>query len=262
MRRTVLCATVMAAAASICGSASAALWQINNAAANGAPVPPNPFYVNNVGSFALNDGTSNINLSGQAANAVTQNLALESVLLGLGSGVMQASSGQVLVSFFGLHNTNDNLNYFGFVIDNQSGSNVTFNLSSSFFYTGSNGAISSNTNSMTAFGTPFSGHSVNSTSFAMGTGQADYFLFAGLDPGDMVGMGGAITPIGQITTVQWLDANYAVAYTDTTTGPGGQNVELGLATNVIPVPAPVLLAGAGLLGAAGLRRRLVKKAAA
>lgn len=261
MRRTVLCASVMAAAA-ICGSSSAALWQINNAAANGAPVPPNPFFVSSVGSFALNDGTSNINLSGNAANNVVQNLALESVLLGLGGGVMSANAGQILISFFGLENTVDGLNYFGFVIDNQSGGNVNLNLGSSFFYTGSNGAISSNTNSMTAFASPFAGHSVDSTTFAMGSGQADYFLFAGLTYGDMVGMGGSVSPIGAITTVQWLDANFTVAYSDTTTGPGGQNVELGLATNVIPVPAPALLAGAGLLGAGALRRRFFKKAAA
>ncbi|MGA0173825.1 MAG: hypothetical protein ACO3NL_09305, partial [Phycisphaerales bacterium] len=85
-------ATVVAG--SIAGSASAGLWNVANAAANGSPSPPNPFVVNDVASLALADSIpNNINLSGNAANNVVQNANLTSVLLGLGGGAMSASAG-------------------------------------------------------------------------------------------------------------------------------------------------------------------------
>ncbi len=261
MKTGIVIATVVAG--SIAGSASAGLWNVANAAANGTPSPPNPFVVNDVASVALNDGTNNINLSANAANNVVQNVALESQLFTNASGALNASAGTALLSFFGLHNTNDGLDYFGFVLDNQSGASLSLNLSSSFFTTGSNGAISSNTNVLTAFNDPVygPGHFVDTTlggttSFSVGNGQADYFLFAGVGIGDVVAMGGAVAPSNAIVTVQWLTTNWAVAYSDTTTGLGGANVELGLVTNNVPVPAPVLLGGAGLLGAIAARRRM------
>lgn len=261
MKTGIVIATVVAG--SVAGSASAGLWNVANAAANGSPSPPNPFTINDVASLSLNDGIGNIDMSGNAANNVVQNVALESVLLGLGGGAMSASAGTALVSFFGLHNTNDGLDYFGFVIDNQSGASLSLNLSSSFFTTGANGAISSNTNVLSAFNDPVygPGHYVDTgmggtTSFSVGNGQADYFLFAGVGFGDVVAMGGAVAPSNSIVAVQWLTTNYAVAYSDTTTGLGGANVELGLVTNNVPVPAPVLLGGAGLLGAIAARRRM------
>jgi hypothetical protein len=256
MKTGIVIATVVAG--SIAGSASAGLWNVANAAANGTPSPPNPFVVNDVASVALNDGTNNINLSANAANNVVQNVALESQLFTNASGALNASAGTALLSFFGLHNTNDGLDYFGFVLDNQTGSAVTLNLTSAFFTTGSNGAISNNANTMSAFVDPTygAGYTVDTTGFSVGAGSADYFLFAGVGIGDVVAMGGAVSPNSSIVAVQWLTTNYAVAYSDTTTGVGGANVELGLVTNNVPVPAPVLLGGAGLLGAIAARRRM------
>jgi hypothetical protein len=257
MKTGIVIATVVAG--SIAGSASAGLWNVANAAANGTPSPPNPFVVNDVASLALADSIpNNINLSGNAANNVVQNANLTSVLLGLGGGAMSASAGNALISFFGLHNTNDGLDYFGFVLDNQTGSAVTLNLTSAFFTTGTNGAISNNANTMSAFVDPTygAGYTVDTTGFSVGAGSADYFLFAGVGIGDVVAMGGAVSPNSSIVAVQWLTTNYAVAYSDTTTGVGGASVELGLVTNNVPVPAPVLLGGAGLLGAIAARRRM------
>lgn len=261
MKTGIVIATVVAT--SLAGTASAGLWNVANAAANGSPSPPNPFTVNDVASIALNDGVGNIIMSANAANNVVQNVALESVLLGLGGGAMSASAGTALISFFGIHNTNDGLDYFGFVIDNQTSSSMSLNLSSSFFTTGSNGAISSNTNVLSAFNDPVYGPGYfvdtflgGTTTFSVGVGQADYFLFAGVGYGDVVAMGGAVAPSNAIATVQWLTTNYAVAYSDTTTGLGGANVELGLVTNNVPVPAPLLLGGAGLAGAMAVRRRM------
>ena len=259
-------------AASMASIAGAGQWSVANAAANGSPSPPNPFTVQDVASLALNNGVSNVDLSANAANNVVQDVGLEtlrsiSILklrnLSLNGGTMSATAGNTLISFFGIHNTNDGLDYFGFVIDNQTASGVSFNLSTSFFTTGSNGAISSNTNVLTAFNDPVygPGHFVDTalggtTSFSVGAGQADYFMFAGVGQGDVVAMGGGVAPSNSIVSVQWLTAGYAVAYSDTTTGLGGANVELGLVTNVVPVPAPALLAAVGLAGAAVVRRRL------
>lgn len=261
MKTGIVFATVLAT--SIAGTASAGMWSVANAAANGSPTPPNPFMVTDVAALALNDGVANINLSANAANNVVQNVALEAVLLGLGGGAMTANAGTALVSFFGFTNTNDGLDYFGFVIDNKSGSSLSLNLFSSFFTTGANGAISSNTNVLTAFNDPTYGPGYyvdptlgGTTSFSVGNGQADYFLFAGVGAGDVVAMGGAVAPSAAIVQVQWLTAGYVAAFTDATTGLGGANVELGLVTNVVPVPAPALLAGLGLVGAAAIRRRV------
>lgn len=261
MKTRIVFATVLCT--SIAGSASAGVWSIANAAANGSPTPPNPFMVNDVAAIALNDGVANINLSANAANNVVQNVALEAVLLGLGGGAMTANAGTALVSFFGFTNTNDGLDYFGFVIDNKSGAGLSLNLFSSFFTTGSNGAISSNTNVLTAINDPTYGPGYfvdptlgGSTAFAVGNNQSDYFLFAGIGAGDVAAMGGAVAPSSAIVQVQWLTAGYAVAFSDTTTGLGGANVELGLVTNVVPVPAPALLAGVGLFGAIAARRRM------
>jgi hypothetical protein len=250
-------------AASMASIAGAGQWSVANAAANGSPSPPNPFTVQDVASLALFNGVSNVDLSANAANNVVQDVGLETELLNLNGGAMSATAGNTLISFFGIHNTNDGLDYFGFVIDNQTASGVSFNLSTSFFTTGSNGAISSNTNVLTAFNDPVygPGHFVDTalggtTSFSVGAGQADYFMFAGVGQGDVVAMGGGVAPSNSIVSVQWLTAGYAVAYSDTTTGLGGANVELGLVTNVVPVPAPALLAAVGLAGAAVVRRRL------
>lgn len=251
MKTGIVIATVVAT--SLAGTASAGLWNVANAAANGSPSPPNPFTVNDVASIALNDGVGNINMSANAANTVVQNANLTSVLLGLGGGAMSASAGTALISFFGLHNTNDGLDYFGFVFDNQTGSAITLNLTSAFYTSGSNGAISNNANTMTASG---SGYTVDTTGFSVGAGSADYFLFAGVGIGDQVAMGGSVAPNSSIVTVNWLTTNYAVAFSDVTTGIGGANIELGLVTNNVPVPAPLLLGGAGLAGAMAVRRRM------
>jgi len=251
MKTGIVIATVVAT--SLAGTASAGLWNVANAAANGSPSPPNPFTVNDVASIALNDGVGNINMSANAANTVVQNSNLTSVLLGLGGGAMSASAGTALISFFGLHNTNDGLDYFGFVLDNQTGSAVSLNLTSAFYTSGANGAISNNANTMSVSG---SGYTVDTTGFSVGAGSADYFLFAGVGIGDQVAMGGSVSPNSSIVAVQWLTTNYAVAYSDTTTGVGGANIELGLVTNNVPVPAPLLLGGAGLAGAMAVRRRM------
>lgn len=252
MKTGIVIATIVAG--TVAGSASAGLWNVANAAANGSPNPPNPFTVNDVAAIALADSiASPINLSANAANNVVQNANLTSVLLGLGGGAMSASAGTALISFFGLTNTNDGLDYFGFVLDNQTGSAVTLNLTSAFYTSGSNGAISNNANTMSVSG---SGYTVDTTGFSVGAGSADYFLFAGVGIGDQVAMGGSVSPNSSIVGVQWLTTNYAVAYSDTTTGLGGANVELGLVTNNVPVPAPVLLGCAGLAGAMALRRRM------
>jgi hypothetical protein len=81
-------------------------------------------------------------------------------------------------------------------------------------------------------------------------------IFAGMGVGAEIG-GSNLSDTN--FDVHYLDFNGS-AYASTASIGGAANSNINAATYSIPVPAPALLAGAGLVGAAAIRRRMAKKA--
>jgi len=158
------------------------------------------------------------------------------------------------------------LGYFG-VAYNNTGAATNFNVN----LTGSNntdGVFSgSRLNSagaggaVTAFGSYNAGtRQFSSTGVSVGTNETWIAVYAGLVAGGSGTVSGSVADTNAtnfaISYLSWNGASWN-AYT-----PAGTyyNSNLNVATYAVPVPAPALLAGAGLVGAAALRRRMAKKA--
>ena len=87
-------------------------------------------------------------------------------------------------------------------------------------------------------------------------GENYVYIFAGMSVGTEIG-GGTISDSS--FNVRYLSFDGSV-WGVFASADGVSSSSLNYATYSIPVPAPMLLAGAGLIGAAALRRRMVKKA--
>ena len=254
MRKSMF-ATAVVATAGLAASANAGFWSISGAN-----------YINgtttnlSVSSLA-NSSYTGISGFGGSANTETLLSAGDVTTILTGVGVTLASN---TLTYFGFDGAvGPALGYFGVAFKNTSGSNYYFNMQGgSQAAGGSQGVLITDLSGQVGggqwantFGSPFT----------VASGSTFLVVFGGLAVGTSFqyqaesmatasgGAGGASFAIDYLSFNGSAYASAASASTATASG-------LNTALYQIPVPAPVLLAGAGLVGAAALRRRMTKKA--
>jgi len=160
------------------------------------------------------------------------------------------------------------LGYFGVAYNNSSGSSTNFNVN----LTASNntdGVFSGSRLNSAGAGvaaTAFGSYNVATRQFSttsplsVADGETWITVFAGLASNGTGTVSGSVADTNAtnfaISYLSWNGSSW-----DTYTPAGTYySSNLNVATYAVPVPAPALLAGAGLVGAAALRRRMAKKA--
>ena len=246
MRKSMIVAAV---AATVIGSAAnAAFFSISGASYNPGAIALVP------GSFQMTNGSTDFsaNTTGAANTISVLNAADITALNGI-------SSAADTVTYFS-YNVGG-LGYFGVIIN----TTVTRVLDINFLGSGGNGATggtkgamwseTSVTGSVSASGENLI---INAESFSAGS---HYIVFGGLAVNS--GFTGAVvndaTESGNfgIAYLSWNGASWS---TVASLASGATGSAVSVAAYAVPVPAPALLAGAGLVGAAALRRRMAKKA--
>jgi len=245
MRKSMI-ATAVVATATLAASANAGFWSISGANyANGG--------VNNLPVSSLQNQVSNATsgLGGAVSTQTTISQAqAQTVLSTLGVSL----SGNTM-TYFGWESSTTGPGYFGVAFRNTSGSSYTLNMQTgSFSSTGSQGVLT--THAGTVGATDWDGTVTVTNNTTM------LIMFGGVSAGvsfDMQAQSLNGTTTGAsfaIDYLSWNGASYSSVASTATAFTSGLNT----AMYAVPVPAPALLAGAGLVGAAALRRRMAKKA--
>jgi len=179
---------------------------------------------------------------------------------GLSNGVTLAAD---TLYYFGYTDSSTGLGYFGFTYT-AGGAGQTLNVN----WTGSNptggfysaeGTIGG-ANSVTSTYGSYGSNQYSSTALSLGSGDSLYGVFAGMTATSTV-QGNIASTVGtnfNVAYLTWTGSAWTVSGSGSTSGTS--NHFLAVSTYSVPVPAPALLAGAGLVGAAALRRRMAKKA--
>jgi hypothetical protein len=259
MRKSVL-AMAAVAAMGVVGSANAGWFVIQNASASGGnggtlPVNGTRMDVANLG-IANSTGNTLQPLSGTDFAAITGSLG----------GALSVNT----LTYFGLENGAQGPAFFGFAYS--ATENITFNVNMNHAGTPSNAAGSgvlvgvSSDNGATApsslgtYGDLSNTYSATAP-LSLSTGETIIVLFAGLQATSRVAGSFDLVsgPTGYTMDISYL--SFDAGSWSSVGGIGSATAsQLNISTYTIPVPAPMLLAGAGLIGAAALRRRMVKKA--
>jgi len=247
-------ATAVVATAGLAASANAGYFDITGSTVNTGSGNQNI----SVASLTAGDNTG-IGLVADGSNTQKQLTTTQ-------AGAIESSLGAAL--------QNDTLTYFGF--DNGGGAPAFFGFafkatSSRTFgtmqYADDNqlfAPITSGVYASTWDGTSTGGIGTYNTSTKqwstgavnLNAGETLFVMFAGLPVGGAVAGNTTSSTTFGVEYLSWngtgWDSNYSVA--------GAGSSGLNVSTYAVPVPAPALLAGAGLVGAAALRRRMSKKA--
>jgi len=220
------------------------------------------------GTYAATQASANFNVSaGTVAQAGASGVnfaagaAVTTTVLGAGdtsaiATAVGATAGQL--RYFGFDSSGGPPAYFGFVYQAVGGENISWNFAGA---SGANAAQGVFASADTGYGggtglangwlgTAFVGNLSGLTA-----GQTILAIFAGMGAGDVIGGANVSDNTMGVRYLSMVGGTWtAVASAD-----GASSSNLNFATYQIPVPAPALLAGAGLVGAAVLRRRMAKK---
>jgi len=251
MRKSMI-ATAVVATAGLAASANAGYWAIAGAnyANGGAPTNlPISQLDNQVSTYV------STTFSGSSGN---QLLISQSDASGVLTNLGVSLSNNTL-TYFGFENTTSGPGFFGVAFKNTSGSSYFLSMTAgSQAAGGTEGVLTTHSGSVGGFGSSWSGAAT------VTNGTTMLVMFGGLNVGvsfqfqveSVTSSGGPGGANFDISYLNWGGASYSVAASATNAGTSGLNTAL----YQVPVPAPVLLAGAGLVGAAALRRRMTKKA--
>jgi len=153
--------------------------------------------------------------------------------------------------YFGFEGSANGPGYFGFLF---MGNGADVNWSVANANLAQNGVWSNM--GITAFSGGGSGNTYTADQFTTTAGQAYVSIFANLAIGDVLGGATASDTNFNVSYLNFDGSNW----TSVASASGISSSTLNTAMYNVPVPAPALLAGAGLVGAAALRRRMAKKA--
>ena len=256
MRKSVL-AMAAVAAMGAAGAANASFFQIRDASYSlgGTPTVLGNFVMDSalVGSVINTAGATDVTVGGSASTvSELNNAAVGDIITSIGAN----GSGNARMTYFSMYDSVANRGYFGFVFENNATArDLTVSMGNANLATG--GVFTNYDGSNSGFG----GGTFQSVFGLFGQPQlaanATYIaIFAGVPVGTEIGAG---TVSDQAFSLQYLDWT-GTGWNALHSAEGVTSSSLNYATYSIPVPAPMLLAGAGLIGAAALRRRMVKKA--
>lgn len=243
MRKTVLAGAAVAALGMV-GSANAAYWHITGANYNnGSNVNIGP-----VGGLTMNGMAYDASGLGGASNTFTSNAATTTVL-----GALSITLANDTLTYFGFDQPGS-LGSFGIAFKATSNINLLFS-GGPDASRGTQGVLANQaTNSSPSLaGGGFLGD------FTVASGTTLVVLFGGLSVGSGFSMNISRTLGAANFAIDYLNFD-STNYVSMLSATGATSSGLNIATYSIPVPAPALLAGAGLVGAAALRRRMAKKA--
>jgi len=249
MKKSMIAAAVVATA--FAASANAGYFTVTSA--NYTPVGqsgstnfPSPFSLA-AGTDAAAGGQS-ASLTGTSGNIYTtlNTTAISNAVLGV-----SPTAGNLY--YFGWEDSG--LGYFGVAFVGTASQQVQFS-----FNNANNSTLGVHTSNGPSTGANYS--SFNNGTFQYShqfatTGEVFMMVFAGMTDGTTVGGNGSVFDGNfNINYLSFNGANWVA----TQSAAGVSASSLNTALYAVPVPAPALLAGAGLVGAAALRRRMSKKA--
>ena len=245
MRKSMI-ATAVVATAGLAASANAGFFQVTSASIDGSAVAG--------GSMTLNAAANTGWVSSGVAESVTPMSGANTTTLttiGLTGALVNNT-----LTYFSF--ANSGLGYFGVAFKNTSGSAVSLDINFSRLNQASEGV---DVTGGTSSGTYNSGSGLGTwANAAMGVNNGSTLLvvFGGLTVGNSPPIQGVVN-FNSATSVSYLSHSGGTSWSSVGSG-SGLTSNMQFAVYQVPVPAPVLLAGAGLVGAAALRRRMAKKA--
>lgn len=241
MRKSMIATTVVATAG-LAATANAGWFQITNAQIDGGNIGSGSMTL----TSAANAGWTP---SGVAQSVTPMSAGNVTTLSTIGlTGSLTANT----LTYFSFENSG--LGYFGVAFKNTSGSVVSLDINFSRLNQASEGvdvigATSSGTyNSGTGQGTWANG------ALAINNGSTFLVVFGGLTVNNSPAIQGVVNFTAN-TSVEYLSHGGGTTWSVTGSG-SGLTSNMQFAVYQVPVPAPALLAGVGLLGAAAARRRL------
>jgi len=250
MKKSMIAATVVATA--FAASANAGWFNIVNQTGNGTgtlPASGSQMDVNNISSAVITTpGTNTLQTLSSAQFSAIETL--------IGGGSLANDT----VHYFGMENAAAGPAYFGIYYKATAGISLQINLDSDYGNPDGVGAYSAvyDGSTYSAVGSYAFGVFSSTSPITLSAGETMIAVFAGLMPGSAIS-GSINASSGGTFGINYLTYNGS-AYASMGSQTGASSSNLNIATYAIPVPAPALLAGAGLVGAAALRRRMVKKA--
>lgn len=245
-------ATAVVATAGLAASANAGYFSIGGSSVGGSNI--------SVADLTSGDNTS----IGLVADGNNTQKTMSSTVAANIVGNLGAALNDNTLTYFGFDSAGGAPAFFGFAFK-ATGTSMTFNVMSyqennfaNPFTSGVYAATYDGTNT-TAVGTYDTSGKEWSTpgSVSVNAGTTLLVMFAGLPIGGQIsGNAASSTTFG----VEYLSWNASTPGWDSNYSGSGASSGLNVSTYAVPVPAPALLAGAGLVGAAALRRRMAKKA--
>jgi len=242
-------ATAVVAAVGLAATANANWFNIQAASVVGTSLTtPTGTYTSGNPSGAFNitastvaqAGASGVSFTGSASNAYVLSQAnANAIVTAIGL------TGNGSLAYFGFDTNGSTPAYFGIAFIGHGGT-VDWTMGNA--HLASLGVYSS-------FASQFGGNTWETAGAGIATtaGVNYVAIFAGVAAGSQMG-GGQVSDTG--INVNYL--SYSSGWSAVGTATGASSSSLNYATYQVPVPAPVLLAGAGLLGAAAVRRRFAK----
>lgn len=262
MRKSVL-GIAAVAAMGLAGAANAGWFTIQTATTVGATLTtPTGSYTSGNASAAFNLGAGTVADAGATGVSFGSGTALTTSVLGAGdtsaiAAAVGATAGQL--TYFGFDTGGGAPAFFGFIYQTAgAGEQFSWNFSNASSANVANGVFASadlGYTGGTGVGNGWSGNSFFGSVTSTGAGEIYLGIFAGMQADDFIGGANVSDTTFDVRYLSHDGTNWTVA----ASANGATSSNLNVATYNIPVPAPVLLAGAGLIGAAALRRRMVKK---
>jgi hypothetical protein len=250
MKKSMIAAAVVATA--FAATANAGWFTITNNTGNGTGTLPTSGSQMDVANTALaQPGTDTLQTfsAGDFGSVAT--------LIGLSSLASDT------IHYFGMENTVGGPAFFGFAYKATASISLNVNLDSTWGNPDGSGAISglyNGTNGPSAVGAYAGGVFSSTSPVTLVSGDEMIVVFGNLYAGSAIS-GSISRSAGSSGTfgINYLSYNGS-SYVSLGSQTGATASNLNIATYAVPVPAPALLAGAGLVGAAALRRRMTKKA--
>jgi len=252
MKKSMIAAAVVATA--FAASANAGWFVISSASASGTTTGTLP------GAGAEMQAGSAGTLAQPGSNILSVIDATDFTNIGTAIGLGSLATNTI--HYFGMENSGSGPAFFGFAFKATGGSiGLNVNLNNQAGAPSGSGVLVGNGDGTTSYGSysTVSGQFSSSAPVVVNSGDTLIVLFANLSAGSAVSGSISLDSGAASMGINYLSfngSNYASIGGVT----GATASQLNIATYAVPVPAPALLAGAGLVGAAALRRRMAKKA--